>query len=127
MQINQLPSIFVFYNFYAKQIFKAFSHMIATLAISYQIHSTFLSCCVSINTQKTSVSLFQINLTIFSLILKGEEEAGAIALEMANVEGVFYLTIIGVLIAIILAFMLVVLETKSVCKENKVCSFMNLD
>lgn len=61
------------------------------------------------------------------MILKGEEEAGAIALEMANVEGVFYLTIIGVLIAIILAFMLVVLETKSVCKENKVCSFMNLD
>lgn len=59
------------------------------------------------------------------LVFKGEAEGGAIALEMANVVGVFYLTIIGVVIAIIIAFILVVLETRTVCKENKVCFSYN--
>lgn len=40
---------------------------------------------------------------------------------MANVEGVFYVLIAGVVVATILAFIVVLFETRSVCKENEVC------
>lgn len=40
---------------------------------------------------------------------------------MANVEGVFYVLIAGVIVAMILAFIVVLFETRSVCKENEVC------
>lgn len=59
---------------------------------------------------------------IFS-IHKGESEEGALALEMANVEGVFYVLIGGVFVAIIFAFIAVIFETRRVCNENEVCSF----
>lgn len=41
---------------------------------------------------------------------------------MANVVGVFYVLGVGVTFAMFLAFIAVVLETWSVCRENKVCS-----
>lgn len=40
---------------------------------------------------------------------------------MANVEGVFYVLVGGVFVAMIFAFIAVIFETRSVCKENEVC------
>lgn len=54
-------------------------------------------------------------------MLKDPPEEGALALEMANVEGIFYLLIVGVIIAILFALIDVLLETRKSCKINKVC------
>lgn len=52
---------------------------------------------------------------------KGESDGGsALALEMPNVVGVFYVLSGGVVVAIILAFIVVLIETRNVCKENEV-------
>lgn len=43
-------------------------------------------------------------------------------LQMANVVGVFYVLSFGVTVSFILSFIAVVVDTWSVCRENKVCS-----
>lgn len=66
-------------------------------------------------------SLIQIWWNIEQKHKKGESEEAALALEMANVEGVFYVLVGGVWTATVMAFILVLLETRSVAKENEVC------
>lgn len=48
------------------------------------------------------------------------EEGGAVALGMANVEGIFYLLVMGVTLAIIIAIFDVLLETRARSKELEV-------
>lgn len=43
---------------------------------------------------------------------------------MANVEGIFYLLVIGVIFAIIMAIIDVLLEARTRSKELEVCLFM---
>lgn len=54
---------------------------------------------------------------------KGESEDGAVPLQMANVVGVFYVLSFGVIYSFFAAFIAVVIDTWTVCKENKVRSF----
>lgn len=53
-------------------------------------------------------------------LIKDTAEEGAVPLEIANVVGVFYVLSSGVTVAMILAFLVVVLETLKVSKEIKV-------
>lgn len=52
----------------------------------------------------------------------GGETGSADALEMANVKGIFYLLALGILVAVLCAFIDVILETKKHCEINEVCS-----
>lgn len=71
---------------------------------------------------KKIVSIFSIKKhKNFSKNKKGETEEGALALEMANVEGVFYVLAFGLVLAIIFAFIAILLQTRRVCNENEVC------
>lgn len=53
-----------------------------------------------------------------------EDEGGAVALEMANVVGVFYVLVGGSILALIIVFILILFEALKVSQEMKVRFFL---